>query len=107
MDFVIQRFEWDTTASPSLNVQRILLETGVSRELAKIESGFQPVSGFGKAPRVVNGVPEPMPKGTRHVIENATVLSALNAVAASHTTAFWWYEERTCNGKAKYTYFAR
>jgi hypothetical protein len=106
IDLRIQHFEWDTTASVHLSVANVFQAAAVRSRLTSlgIASGFDDIPGLQRPPRVINGVPvpEPPPNGRKWKVENLSVLAVLNAVAASYGTAFWWYEECTCDGKTSY-----
>ncbi len=104
MDVHIQRFEWDTTASVHLTLSQVFDLAAVKSRLANlgIAAGLEFGPGLQRPPRLINGIPEPPPKGQRWKVENLTTLAALNAIAASYGSGFWWYEERTCDGKTTY-----
>jgi hypothetical protein len=106
MDVRVQHLEWDTTAAMRLGVENVFQVAAVRDRLAGLGVTDAPNGGLGlqKPPRVINGVPvpEPPPKGRRWQVENVTVLTALNAIAASYGTGFWHYDEWACDGKKVY-----
>ena len=109
MDIRVPHVEWDTTATVSMSIAKPL-EAGDVRRLL-VANGYIGVDTLltyatllQRPPRVVNGVPEPPPPGRKFLLDNATVLSALNAVVASYESAMWLYEQRTCDGKTTYQF---
>ncbi|HLK63474.1 MAG TPA: hypothetical protein VKU19_08540 [Bryobacteraceae bacterium] len=105
MDVQIERFEWDTAANEPSAIFRIFDANGVKSHLTALGltpySGLQAFTWLQKAPKVVNGVPEPR-RGQKYKLENVTVLTALNAIAAAYGDEFWLYEERKCGGEKTY-----
>ncbi len=76
----------------SEEVKRRLPELGFVR-------GLQPELGLQKPPGVVDGQAERARAGRKYTVEDVTLLEALNRVVGSDDHAFWWYEERACNGE--------
>ncbi len=106
MDVRIPQFEWDTTDSLYSNTQRLFSVPVVRMQLARMSPGLDHGPGLQKPPRIANGVPvlEPPLQGSKHQIENLTLMSACNAVVASYGGGSWWYEEQKCEGKITYSY---
>jgi len=107
LDAHVERLAWDTTDPAIVSVGRVFGLSAIKHRLAELGfTGDVDVTGLQETPRVVDGVPQ-KPKGRGWKIENLTLLTALNRVAASYGVFRWWYEERTCGTDKTYRVGAR
>ena len=109
MDLEVRHFDWDTSASVNLNINRVFQLSGISEAIAKlgVSEGLQQGFGLQRAPRIQNGSPDPPLPGRMYEVRNTTILAALNGIVVSYGTAFWVYEERACEGKTTYRLFTQ
>jgi hypothetical protein len=101
----IKHFEWITSEFTNAIVGRLFQEESIRRHLAGrgLVPGIETGPGLYRAPRIVDGHPEQGPPGEAKSVDGLDVLSVLNAIAASHESAVWWYEERVCGTEHTYT----
>jgi hypothetical protein len=98
----IEQFAWDTTDPAITSAGRVFALSTIKHRLAELGLiGGVDASGLRRPPRVVDGIPQ-IPKGREWKVENVTLLTALNRIAASYGDARWWYEERTCGTERTY-----
>ena len=109
LEIQVVHFEWNTADFVSLSVDRLFQSSNIHQYLAahRMESGLGQGPGLQQAPRIVNGKPVPKQDGQRHQMENATLLSTLNAIVGSYENAVWSYEEKNCDGHGVYYISAR
>jgi len=106
MNVLIGRFEWDTTDRVHLSIGRLSQVPRVRQFLrgTGVVEAIQQVSLFGRLRRTANGVAVPPPRGQRYVVENAPLVTVLNAIVASYQNAVWYYEEGICSGAKTYRF---
>lgn len=109
LEIQMAHFEWNTADLVSLSVDRLFQSNNIRQYLAahRMESGLGQGTGLFPAPRVVKGKPAPKQDGRGYQMENATVLSTLNAIVGSYGNVVWSYEQRTCDGHGVYYISAR
>jgi hypothetical protein len=98
LDTLIGRFEWDTNETPGGSVGSLFQLSNVQHRF--IELGITQAYGTGElqAAPCMFCVRSP-PTGRKWKVENVTLLTALNRIAASYGNARWVYEEWTCGSK--------
>ena len=112
----VPQFEWDTADHVQGTVRRHFDSGAIKEHLSGLglaEEDLQYGLGLQRAPRIINGVPEPPAPGQRCRLQDVTILAALNRIVASYkmaaeyNDAFWSYEGRRCGSEKTYQISAR
>lgn len=94
-------FEWNTGTRVLPTLHQLFASPSVRGRLKELglTSALESIILPQKAPQVVDGRPVVAVNGEHRVVENATLVSILNAIVASHGVGMWSYEERRCGSE--------
>ena len=101
LNTTIGHFEWNTGTRVLPTLDQLFASPSVRSRLKELglTSALDSIILLQKAPQMVDGRPVVAANGEERVVENATLLSILNAIVASHGVGMWSYEERRCGSE--------
>jgi len=99
----VPKFTWNRTDSPPEILSRLRQLSEVSAEIRKLGLKEAPIEG-GAAAICVPGACQPKPTSeVPKVIENVTLLTALNRIVHSRDGAVWIYSEYRCGESTQFS----